>query len=554
MGISVQYRRGTTSDHSTFTGKVGEMTVDITKNVCVIHDGTTVGGWAMSRFDHTHAVATESVAGFLSAADKTKLDSISGGAIEYQTVQANGVAQNQRGILNVSANFAVTDDSAGNRTSVDLSTTGVSAGTYTKVTVNNTGRVTGATLLSAGDIPNITTSQITGFASAVQTTRLDQFANPTADVNLNSNKLINVATPVASTDAATKGYVDSTATGLTFKDACRAASAGTNINIAAPGTTIDSVSLNNGDRVLLKDQSDATTNGIYIFNGASTPMTRSLDANSSSEVNPGMFLLVTEGTLNADVGFVLATTGTITLGATNLSFVAFSSGGGSVTAGNGINVAGSVVSVKTVSASRIAVGSSGVDLATIGGLTPGTYNNLTVDAYGRISAITNTIYQVSNPNLTSIAAIVTNGFAARTGSGSYISRVINQGTGISVTNGDGVAGNVTIGMIPDSTYEQVNVLSNGTQTSTRSYLNFIAGSGITTTIVDNAGSNRCDITLAASGGGGGAPTTAQYVTLATNGSLTGERVLVVGSGLSLVDGGAGNNVTISFVTDLGTVP
>ena len=554
MGIAIQYRRGTTTETSSFTGLLGEMTIDITKFVCVVHDGTTVGGWAMSRYDHTHPIATDSTNGFLSAADKTKLDTLTGGDVEYQTVQANGVDQNQRGILNVSSNFAVTDDSAGNRTSVDLSTTGVSAGTYTKLTVNNTGRVTAATLLSAGDIPNITSSQVSDFNTAVQATQLSQFANPTADVNLNSNKLINVATPVSSSDAATKGYVDTTATGLTFKDAVRVASTGSNVNITAPGTTIDSVSLNNGDRVLLKDQSDQTTNGIYIFNGASSPMTRSPDANSSGEVNPGMFLLVTSGTLNADIGFVLATTGVITLGATDLSFVAFSSGGGSVTAGNGIHVAGSVVSVQTVNSGRITVSSSGVDLATMGGLTPGTYNNLTIDAYGRITASTSTSYQVLNPNLTSIASIVANGFAARNGSGSYASRVFNPGTGINITNGDGIAGNVVIAVTPDSTYEQVNILSNGTAISTRSYLNLISGTGITVNAVDNSGANRCDITLTATGGGGGAPTTAQYVTLATNGSLTAERVLVVGAGLTLADGGAGNNVTLAFVGDLGTVP
>ena len=490
----------------------------------------------------------------MSATDKTKLDGISGGTSNYQTVQANGTAQTQRAALNVTANFTVTDDGAGNRTSIDLSDSGVTPGTYTKLTVNAKGRVTAASLLSAGDIPNITASQVSNFASTVQATRLDQFANPTSDVNLNSHKLSNVADPVSSSDAATKNYVDMTATGLTFKNSCRVASTGTNVNLSAPGTTIDSVSLNNGDRILIKDQSDATANGIYIYNGASSAMTRSLDANTSAEVKSGMFVLITEGSINSDVGFVLATTGAITLGTTNLSFVAFSSGGGSVTAGNGINVVGSTVSVKTVSTGRIAVSSSGVDLATIGGLTPGTYGNFTVDAYGRITATSSTSYQPLSPNLTALSGLVANGFAVRTGSGTYASRVINPGTGITITNGDGVLGNMTLAVNPDSMQQQINISKNGTSVGTRSYLNIIEGTGITATVNDNSGANRVDVTIAASGGGGGAPTTAQYVTLATDGTLTGERVLTVGSGLTLTDGGAGNNVSINFVTDLGTVP
>ncbi len=44
MPTQVKYRRGTTAEHSTFTGAVGEMTIDTTKNTCVVHDGSTIGG------------------------------------------------------------------------------------------------------------------------------------------------------------------------------------------------------------------------------------------------------------------------------------------------------------------------------------------------------------------------------------------------------------------------------------------------------------------------------------------------------------------------------
>src|SRR5574343_500848 len=96
MGIAIQRRRGTTAQHGSFTGKAGEVTVDTTKWVVVVHDGSTVGGFALAKENHAHSNATGSTAGFMSAADKTKLDSISGGTISYQTVQANGSAQTQR--------------------------------------------------------------------------------------------------------------------------------------------------------------------------------------------------------------------------------------------------------------------------------------------------------------------------------------------------------------------------------------------------------------------------------------------------------------------------
>lgn len=89
--------------------------------------------------------------------------------------------------------------------------------------------------------------------------------------------------------------------GLAFKDDVRAGSVA-NVNIASPGAAIDGVTLATNDRVLLKDQSSADENGIYIFNGAASPMTRAVDMDADAEFNSAT-VNVTEGTTNAGTTF-----------------------------------------------------------------------------------------------------------------------------------------------------------------------------------------------------------------------------------------------------------
>ena len=147
----------------------------------------------------------------------------------------------------------------------------------------------------------------------------------------------------------TKGYVDAVKQALDIKDSVHVASTA-NVALTAgssgleAGDAIDGVTLVAGDRVLLKDQTDASENGIYVAVASSGTPARSDDANASVDVTSGMFVFVEEGTTNGDQGFVLTTNNVITLNTTDLTFTQFS-GAGQITAGNGLTKSGNTINV-----------------------------------------------------------------------------------------------------------------------------------------------------------------------------------------------------------------
>ncbi len=239
---------------------------------------------------------------------------------------------------------------------------------------------TGATTLT-GVLKGNGTSAITGSATL---TDLDV---PTADFSMASHKLTNVTDPSANQDAATKAYVDSVAQGLDAKASCRVATtvAGTLASSFENGDTIDGVALATGDRILIKNQVTGSENGIYTVNASGAP-TRATDADTDPEVTSGMFTFITAGTSQANTGWVLTTSGAITLGSTSLAFSQFSATT-SVVGGAGLTLTGSTLDVVGTS-NRISVAADSIDISssyvgqtsitTLGTIATGTWSATTV--------------------------------------------------------------------------------------------------------------------------------------------------------------------------------
>jgi phage-related tail fiber protein len=136
--------------------------------------------------------------------------------------------------------------------------------------------------------------------------------------------------------------------------------------------------------VLVKDQSTASENGIYV--AAAGGWSRAADADTWVEL-VSAFVFVEDGTANADNGYVCTVAAGGTLGSTSVTWVQFS-GAGQVTAGTGMTKTGNTLNVNTASALRIVVGADEIDLAATG-VTPGTYKSVTIDLYGRATGGTN---------------------------------------------------------------------------------------------------------------------------------------------------------------------
>jgi len=164
-------------------------------------------------------------------------------------------------------------------------------------------------------------------------------------IAMGTNKITGLGDPTSAQDAATKAYVDSTTQGIDWKASVRAATTA-NVTIASAlenGDTLDGITLATGDRVLVKNQTTGSQNGIYVVQ-ASGAAVRSTDCDTAAELTSNFAVFVEEGTANADQGYVLTNDGAITVGTTALTFTQFT-GLGQIIAGTGLDKTGNTIDI-----------------------------------------------------------------------------------------------------------------------------------------------------------------------------------------------------------------
>ena len=222
---------------------------------------------------------------------------------------------------------------------------------------------------------------------------LNAVGAPTGNVSMATYKITSLGTPTDSTDAATKAYVDSVTEGLHIHESVVAATT-TNVNLANAlenGDTLDGITLATGNRILVKNQTTQSENGIYVVQASGQP-TRATDFDTATEVDSGDFVFVYSGTANASTGWV-QTNRPATIGTDPIVFTQFS-GAGTYLAGNGLTLTGNSFSINTTVTADVS--------------TAQTLTNKTIDGG------TNTLSNIANGSLTN-SAITINGTSTSLG-------------------------------------------------------------------------------------------------------------------------------------------
>ena len=254
------------------------------------------------------------------------------------------------------------------------------------VTVGTTEVALGATTTSLAGLTELTVDNLNINGNELSAATGDISLNPGAggSVDVNGAKITGLAEPIASSDAATKGYVDAVAEGLHVHAQAHALTdgplatitggavtydngtggVGATLTLATPldfaGGDIDGdTDITVGDRIIVAGEANAAHNGIYVIT-STTVLTRADDFDTSTEMAGGDFIFVTHGTQYADTGWVLSEA-VNTIGTDAVTFIQFS-GAGSYTAGSGLTLTGTEFSVNVAATGGIEISAGDLQL------------------------------------------------------------------------------------------------------------------------------------------------------------------------------------------------
>jgi hypothetical protein len=338
----------------------------------------------------------------------------------------------------------------------------------------------------AGASANVAFSNITASNSVITT---GAFTNATV-----------TTAPTQNTDVANKAYVDQkVSTGLTYHAAANVATTttlasttggtvtynqpngagngvGATLTLSVALTTLDGYSLVNTDRVIVKNESNQTTNGVYTWATGGTVLTRATDADTYGsnvdQLSLNDYFYVQSGNVNKGTSWVIdGPQGTITFGTSNITFGQFSSAQ-IYTAGTGLTLANTTFSISNTAVTSSTYG---------GAANVGTF---TVNAQGQLTAASNVAIQIANTQVSGLGTMSTQNANAVAITGGTInnvslSNITYGGLGtMSTQNANnvaisgGVINNVQIGPTTANTGAFTNLSASGT---------FFAVSNITTT-------------------------------------------------------------------------
>jgi hypothetical protein len=309
------------------------------------------------------------------------------------TLPANTISQSMMGDDSVGTNeiggLAVTEGKIadGAVTSVKIANETIVNGDISASAAIALSKLATDPLARANHTGTQTASTISDFDTQVRTSKVTDLTAPTGSFSMNSQKITSLATPTDSTDAATKAYVDAVTEGLHIHPSVVAATTA-NVALATAlenGDTLDGVTLATGNRILVKNQTTTSENGIYVVQASGQP-SRATDFDTALEVDSGDFVFVSSGTVNAATGWV-QTSQPATIGTDPITFTQFS-GAGTYSAGTGLTLTGNVFSanigtdIQAYNSTLAAVAGgtyTGDDsITTLGTITSGTWTGTTI--------------------------------------------------------------------------------------------------------------------------------------------------------------------------------